>query len=993
LEESTVKTGLLSGIGVLGLLGALLFFAGPCCAAGVDYATTIQTIFNGSCTSCHSGGVPAGSLDLTSAVSYNNIVNHAVTGVGGGTRVIPNDPANSVLVQKIDGTLAHTGGIFDSATVVTPVQNWISQGALPTTNPPTVASLNVTAGPAAGGTAVTITGTNFGGTSSNLSVTFGGAAATSVVVASFTTITCVTPAGTAGAVNVVVSTINGPGTLTNGFTYIAAPTVTSVTPNSGLPSTAQSVTIAGTGFLTGAAVTFGGTAATGITVGSATQITCTAPALAAGTVNVVVTTTGGPSTQTVNYTYVAAPTASSVTPNTGSNNGGTTVTVAGTGFVALGTSVTFGGSAAASVNVTGATSLTCTTPAHALGVVDVVVTTGSGSGTLTSGYTYTAAPALTSVTPDNGLPAGGQNVTLAGNNFGAGATVTFGGTPATAVTVVNSTQITCTTPAHALGAVDVVVTTAAGSGTLPNGYTYANAPVVTSVTPSSGPPTGGQNVSIAGSNFFAGATVAFGTAAATGVTVVSTTQITCTTPAVAAGTVDVIVTTASGAGTLASGYLYIAAPTVKYATPNSGLIAGGLTVTVRGNNFVAGGTDVTFGGVAATSVSVSDATTLTCVTPAHAAGAVDVVVTTGSGNGTAAGGFTYGTARSLAPVIGSPATASPNPAQSGQGVSFTVSASDPGNNALTYSWDFGDGTNGASASVSHVYAAAGTFNAVVTVSNASVASTSSVLVYIGQVDFASQVQPLFVAHTCTTCHSPGGAATMGLAGNAPVAGMNLTAGVAYNNLVYAKSTQFPTMFRIVPNDPNSSVLWNRVLIRHRGIPLTDAEKSLVEDWINQGALPAPGVSAPRLLTLKKAAGKAQFTKTGADSAQVQGSFPDLPQGFGPANKAVTLDVGATLDAPGAQAAFTLDAKGMAKTSLGTFKLQVGHSPKAGAAVFRAALRGTFGPAWQDAGVDRTVTVKNAPLSIRVELNLDGTLYIGYYDSLLSSAANTAASFK
>jgi hypothetical protein len=66
---------------------------------------------------------------------------------------------------------------------------------------------------------------------------------------------------------------------------------------------------------------------------------------------------------------------------------------------------------------------------------------------------------------------------------------------------------------------------------------------------------------------------------------------------------------------------------------------------------------VTFGGVAATSVVVVNATTITCHTPAHAAATVNVVVTNvDSASGTDAGGYTYGAAghgtRVSTPVLG-----------------------------------------------------------------------------------------------------------------------------------------------------------------------------------------------------------------------------------------------------------------------------------------------------------------------------------------------------
>ena len=61
------------------------------------------------------------------------------------------------------------------------------------------------------------------------------------------------------------------------FTYVAAPTVTSLSPTSGPATGGTAVTITGTGFTGATAVTFGGTAATAFTVNSATSITATSP--------------------------------------------------------------------------------------------------------------------------------------------------------------------------------------------------------------------------------------------------------------------------------------------------------------------------------------------------------------------------------------------------------------------------------------------------------------------------------------------------------------------------------------------------------------------------------------------------------------------------------------------------------------------------------------------------------------------------------------------
>ena len=74
-----------------------------------------------------------------------------------------------------------------------------------------------------------------------------------------------------------------------------APTVTSVSPNSGTTAGGTAVTITGTNFAAGATVTFGSTAATNVVVVSGTQITATTPAGSAGAVTVTVSNPGGQS--------------------------------------------------------------------------------------------------------------------------------------------------------------------------------------------------------------------------------------------------------------------------------------------------------------------------------------------------------------------------------------------------------------------------------------------------------------------------------------------------------------------------------------------------------------------------------------------------------------------------------------------------------------------------------------------------------------------------
>ena len=82
-------------------------------------------------------------------------------------------------------------------------------------------------------------------------------------------------------------------------------------------------------------------------------------------------------------------------------------------------------------------------------------------------------PTVSSVSPNSGVTTGGTSVNITGTDFLSGATVSFGGTLATSVSLVSSASINATTPAHAAGAVNVVVTNTNGlSGSLTNGFTY-----------------------------------------------------------------------------------------------------------------------------------------------------------------------------------------------------------------------------------------------------------------------------------------------------------------------------------------------------------------------------------------------------------------------------------------------------------------------------------------------------------------------------------------
>jgi hypothetical protein len=271
---------------------------------------------------------------------------------------------------------------------------------------------------------------------------------------------------------------------------------------------------------------------------------------------------------------------------------------------------------------------------------------GMWSAPFTDNITLNAID-VTSVAPAAGPLGGGNTVTVKGDGFTGATSVKFGTTPASSFTVVNSKTITVSAPAHAAGPANVRVTRPSGSSPISPGskYTYAAAPVVTSLTPSAGPLGGGNTVTINGTGFTGVTSVKFGSTVATSYTVVNATKITAVAPSHAAGAAQVHVTTSSGMSPSAAGnkYTYEAAPTVTAISPASGPTAGGTTVTITGTNLT-GATAVKFGATSATSYVVVNSTKITAVAPAHVAGAqfVHVVTASGTSASVAASKYTYG---------------------------------------------------------------------------------------------------------------------------------------------------------------------------------------------------------------------------------------------------------------------------------------------------------------------------------------------------------------
>src|ERR1039458_5442114 len=180
------------------------------------------------------------------------------------------------------------------------------------------------------------------------------------------------------------------------------------------------------------------------------------------------------------------------------------------------------------------------------------------SDTFSYPFTFYPPPSALVVIPGTGPTTGGATVTIIGSGFLAGASVTFDGTPAMGPIIggvgyswlpVTDGTIICRTPAHGAATVDVVVSNPASiytgvvyKSTITGGYTYAvAAPTVIDIELPYGSTAGGEAVVITGTGFVATPTVKFGATSATSVVLYDANTIGCTTPAHAAGIVDITV--------------------------------------------------------------------------------------------------------------------------------------------------------------------------------------------------------------------------------------------------------------------------------------------------------------------------------------------------------------------------------------------------------------------------------------------------------------------
>jgi len=448
------------------------------------------------------------------------------------------------------------------------------------------------------------------------------------------------------------------GTAWRGHAAPVAPAVSAVSPNSGPTQGGTGVTIYGTGFTGATAVQFGSSTTNcggsfGFYTVSDTQIFVFSPSNPVGTVDVVVIGPGGSSAigpaAKFTYTTPTAPIVNGISPSSGSTDGGTQVTIFGTGF-ATATGVKFGTNAV-QVYPSTDTMLFVGAPAASAGMIDVTVVNAAGSSVAgpADKFTYVApgGPVVQALSRNHGTAPGGDQVIIIGTGLSMAGTVRFGTAAlgANVIGVIDDNHLNVTAPPGTAGTtVDVTVTAPTGTSITSSAdrfsYVAATVPIINGVVVNTGPTTGGTSVSLIGSGFTGVTSVMFGTNAATGVSSYADTSLTATSPAASVGSVDITVTTPVGTSAISGAdkftYQTPTTPVIYGISPRTGITTGNTQVAVFGSGLIPGSI-VRFGANTGTSVYAYDSG-LTVTSPAGPAGTVDVTVTNSAG--TSATGMT-----------------------------------------------------------------------------------------------------------------------------------------------------------------------------------------------------------------------------------------------------------------------------------------------------------------------------------------------------------------
>jgi hypothetical protein len=610
-------------------------------SAGINFTVNGPTL-----ATISSNTAVAGSAGFTLTVTGTHFVNNA--GTAPSTVMWGVTPLTTTYVNATQLTAAVTAAqLAAAATPSITVQNGssaVSTGSTFTVSGPTIGSLSSTT-IAAGSTGftLTVTGTNFvSGAGTSPSTVMWGTTPLTTTPVSATQVTAAVLTSqllTVGTQSITVQ--NGVSAPTpSGITFtITGATIGSLSPSSITANTGLTLTVNGTGFVTGSTVKWGAISLA-TTYVSATQVTAVVPSAdtaAPGPVVItVVLPTGVISTPS---TFSVGPTIGSLSPNTAfAGSAAFTLTVNGTYFVSG--SVVKWGSTALTTTYVSATQLTAAVTAGLVASAGPQLVTVQNAGATSQASTFTVGGPTVSSLSSSAAVAGSAAFTLTvnGTNFVSGAgtspsTVMWGST-ALVTTPVSATQVTAAVTAALLASAGTPSITVQNGSAVSTGTTFTvSGPTIATLSANSAVAGDtGYTLTVTGTNFISGAgtspsTVMWGTTALT-TTYVSATQLTAavlTAQLATAGPVSVTVENGASAVSSASTFTITAAPTLTLLSKTSATHGGAaFTLTVTGTYFATGAV-VNFGTTALTTTFVS-ATSVTAAVPKTA------IATHGSAN-------------------------------------------------------------------------------------------------------------------------------------------------------------------------------------------------------------------------------------------------------------------------------------------------------------------------------------------------------------------------
>jgi hypothetical protein len=385
----------------------------------------------------------------------------------------------------------------------------------------------------------------------------------------------------------------------------------------------------------------------------------------------------------------------------------------------------------------------------------------------------------------------------------------------------------------------------------------------------------------------------------------------------------------------------------------------------------------------------------------------------------------YPAAANAAPTLASGPTATPNPATTFDTIAFSVVGSDPNGDALTYTWNFGDGTSASGANVSHQFSTPGSYAVSVTADdNRGGKATGSVSVSVAsptpagglKINFQLASSPVpagYLQDNGYAFGNRGNGYSYGWNADNSLAARDRNAANApdqrYDTLIHMNKPENPNAFweiampngiytvRLVSGDPS---YFNSVYkINVEGVLTIDATPTSAQRWfentktvtvadgritissaaggvINKvcfveiNAVSSRGLDDGELpeaapLNVSTVQAKLSFAKPGKDGYSVSGSIPGLDGDFAAAGVPVSIDLGAAI------VNVVLNDKRLGKTKNGTFSMK--FNAKKGW-IFRALLKnGSWSESWADGGLDNA-TVKSAPAELPVTLTIGSQVF-------------------